>query len=88
MVEAGSYPAGTNTRKPGFPDDTNGGPVMLQRLTVRTPAQACLVDITGEVQNLVRATGVAEGTVLLYVPHTTCGSPSRRTPTPGCSTTC
>lgn len=56
---------------------------MLQRLTVRTPAQACLVDITGEVQNLVRAAGVAEGTVLLYVPHTTCGITIQENADPG-----
>lgn len=56
---------------------------MLQRLTVHTPAQACLVDITGEVQNLVRATGVAEGTVLLYAPHTTCGITIQENADPG-----
>ncbi len=56
---------------------------MLQRLMVRTPAQACLVDITGEVQNLVRAAGVAEGTVLLYVPHTTCGITIQENADPG-----
>lgn len=56
---------------------------MLQRLTVRTPAQACLVDITGEVQNLVRAAGVAEGTVLLYVPHTTCAITIQENADPG-----
>ncbi len=56
---------------------------MLQWLTVRTPSQACLVDITGEVQNLVRAAGVAEGTVLLYVPHTTCGITIQENADPG-----
>ncbi len=56
---------------------------MLQRLMVRTPAQACLVDITGEVQNLVRAAGVAEGTVLLYVPHTTCAITIQENADPG-----
>ncbi|MGB9634467.1 MAG: secondary thiamine-phosphate synthase enzyme YjbQ [Chloroflexaceae bacterium] len=56
---------------------------MLQRLMVRTPAQACLVDITGEVQNLVRAAGVAEGIVLLYVPHTTCAITIQENADPG-----
>jgi secondary thiamine-phosphate synthase enzyme len=56
---------------------------MLQRLTVRAPAQVCLVDITGEVQNLVRAAGVAEGTVLLYVPHTTCAITIQENADPG-----
>jgi hypothetical protein len=46
---------------------------MLQRLTIRTTAQECLVDITAEMRGAVQATGITEGTVLLYVPHTTCG---------------
>ncbi|MCS6883450.1 MAG: secondary thiamine-phosphate synthase enzyme YjbQ [Oscillochloridaceae bacterium] len=56
---------------------------MLQRLTVRTPAQACLVDITGEVRDLARAAGVTEGTVLLYVPHTTCAITIQENADPG-----
>lgn len=56
---------------------------MLQRLTVRTPAQMCLVDITGEVRDVVRTTGVTEGTVLLYAPHTTCGITIQENADPG-----
>ena len=56
---------------------------MLQRFTVRTPAQECLVDITNEVRNLVQATGIAEATALLYVPHTTCGITIQENADPG-----
>jgi secondary thiamine-phosphate synthase enzyme len=45
---------------------------MLHELSVATAAQECLVEITDEVANVVRASGIAAGTALLYVPHTTC----------------
>jgi secondary thiamine-phosphate synthase enzyme len=56
---------------------------MLQRLAVRTTAQECLVDITSEVGSAVQATGIAEGTALLYVPHTTCGITIQENADPG-----
>ena len=56
---------------------------MLQRFKVQTPAQECLVDITAEVRNLVQAMGIAEGTALLYVPHTTCGITIQENADPG-----
>ncbi|HMO59899.1 MAG TPA: secondary thiamine-phosphate synthase enzyme YjbQ [Roseiflexaceae bacterium] len=56
---------------------------MLQRLTVRTHAQECLVDITGEVRRAVQGAGVAEGTALLYVSHTTCGITIQENADPG-----
>lgn len=56
---------------------------MVQRLRVRTTAQACLVDITSEVRGVVQAAGVSEGTVLLYVPHTTCGITIQENADPG-----
>lgn len=56
---------------------------MLQRLTIRTTAQECLVDITAEVGSAVQATGIAEGTALLYVPHTTCGITIQENADPG-----
>jgi secondary thiamine-phosphate synthase enzyme len=56
---------------------------MLQRLTVRTPARECLVDITGEIDRAAQDAGVAEGTALLYVPHTTCGITIQENADPG-----
>ena len=56
---------------------------MLQRFTMRTPAQECLVDITDEVNSLVQTTGIAEGTALLYMPHTTCGITIQENADPG-----
>jgi secondary thiamine-phosphate synthase enzyme len=45
----------------------------LHELTIATPAQESLVEITREVGQIVQASGLAEGRALLYVPHTTCG---------------
>ncbi len=56
---------------------------MLQRLTVRTPARECLVDITAEVGRAAQEADVAEGTALLYVPHTTCGITIQENADPG-----
>lgn len=56
---------------------------MLQRLTVRTTARECLVDITAEIARVVAASGIAEGTALLYVPHTTCGLTIQENADPG-----
>ena len=56
---------------------------MLQRLTVRTRARESLVDITEDVQQAVAQAGVAEGTALLFVPHTTCGITIQENADPG-----
>ena len=45
---------------------------MLHELNIRSTAQECLVDITGEIARVVRESGVTAGTALLYIPHTTC----------------
>ena len=46
---------------------------MFEQLDVRTPAHACLVDITAQVQQAVSRSGVQEGVCHVYVPHTTAG---------------
>jgi secondary thiamine-phosphate synthase enzyme len=56
---------------------------MFQELTIHTSAQECLVDITDQVARLVRESGVAAGTALLYVPHTTCGITIQENADPG-----
>ena len=44
---------------------------MKTTITVKTKAKTELIDITSEVQRLVRSQGVADGLCMLYVPHTT-----------------
>jgi secondary thiamine-phosphate synthase enzyme len=56
---------------------------MLHELTIRTSAQECLVDITNQIARLVRESGVAAGTALLYIPHTTCGITIQENADPG-----
>jgi secondary thiamine-phosphate synthase enzyme len=46
---------------------------MTHTLSVRTGSRIELVDITGKVQEVVRAGGVAEGVCHLFVAHTTAG---------------
>lgn len=46
---------------------------MLHTLHVSTRSRAELVDITAQVQDMVRSSEVSEGICLVYVPHTTAG---------------
>jgi secondary thiamine-phosphate synthase enzyme len=45
----------------------------MVRLQVRTGSHAALVDITAEVQRVVRESGVQQGVCHVFVPHTTAG---------------
>jgi secondary thiamine-phosphate synthase enzyme len=56
---------------------------MLQELHIHTSAQECLIDITGEIQRVVRESGVAAGVALMYIPHTTCGITIQENADPG-----
>ena len=40
-------------------------------LKVKTGSKTELIDITSEIQNLVRSSSIKEGFCMLYVPHTT-----------------
>ena len=40
---------------------------------VKTPSRDAFIDITPNVQEEVRASGIRDGTVTVYVPHTTAG---------------
>ncbi len=42
-------------------------------LEVKTTERFQMVDVTGQVNEKLRRTGMINGDVLLYVPHTTCG---------------
>ncbi len=43
----------------------------METVTVKTKSREQLVDVTGQVRKVVGASGVKEGLVVLYVPHTT-----------------
>ncbi len=45
----------------------------MVRLQIRTGSHAELVDITAEVQRVVRESGVQQGVCHVFVPHTTAG---------------
>jgi secondary thiamine-phosphate synthase enzyme len=45
----------------------------MKTIHIKTKRRTQLVDITDEVQTVVRASGIKAGTCLLYVPHTTAG---------------
>lgn len=45
----------------------------MHTLDVRTRERDQFVDITDRVQEIVGSSGIAEGTVVVYVPHTTAG---------------
>ncbi|HYW26642.1 MAG TPA: secondary thiamine-phosphate synthase enzyme YjbQ [Terriglobales bacterium] len=45
----------------------------MRTLRVTTSHREQLVDVTAQVRDAVRATGVEEGTCLVASPHTTCG---------------
>lgn len=46
---------------------------MITEITVKTKTRIEFVDITSEVQRVVKQSGVNEGICYLYVPHTTAG---------------
>ncbi len=46
---------------------------MSESIEVRTPAHACLVDITGQVEQFVSRSGIRDGLCCIFVPHTTAG---------------
>lgn len=43
----------------------------LRELRVKTSARLSFIDITADIYNAVKETGVKEGTVLVFIPHTT-----------------
>ena len=55
----------------------------LQTMEVTTRRRHQFVDITAEVRSIVAASGVAAGTLLLYVPHTTCAVTIQENADPG-----
>jgi secondary thiamine-phosphate synthase enzyme len=56
---------------------------VIHELSISTHTQECFIDITSEVVRLVRQQGVSNGTVMLYVLHTTCGITIQENADPG-----
>ena len=54
-----------------------------QTIRVSTQGQMEMVDITRDVERIVASSGVDEGTVLLFVAHTTCGVTIQENADPG-----
>jgi len=46
--------------------------LMKEEFTVSTSRREEMVDITDRVRRVVRESGVSDGRVLVYIPHTTC----------------
>ena len=46
---------------------------MIERIQVRTAARDDWIDLTREVERVARASGLAEGVVTVFIPHTTAG---------------
>ncbi len=46
---------------------------MYHKISLRSTKREELIDITGDVRKVVRASGVKNGVCYLYVPHTTAG---------------
>ncbi len=47
--------------------------MIIQKITVRTASRTQFVDITRDIQDAVRASGLADGLCTVFVPHTTAG---------------
>ncbi len=45
----------------------------MHTVAVRTQSRCEMVDVTGELQQFVRESGVRQGAVIVFVPHTTAG---------------
>lgn len=46
---------------------------MLKEITIQTSTHTQILDITNQVQKVVRGSGVAEGLCCIFIPHTTAG---------------
>ena len=46
---------------------------MLKEITIKTNIQIQILDITAQVQKVVRESGIIEGLCCVFVPHTTAG---------------
>ena len=47
--------------------------IFSEKITVRSTGRASFVDITSEAKDFVRKSGITNGVLFVFVPHTTCG---------------
>ena len=47
--------------------------IEFEEFRVKTPEREILIDITNEINNLVRKSNIKEGVCRIYIPHTTAG---------------
>lgn len=45
----------------------------MKMITIQTPPKESLLDITGQVNEVVQSSGIKEGICVVFVPHTTAG---------------
>lgn len=45
----------------------------MKTITIQTPPKESLLDITGQVNEVVQSSGIKEGICVVFVPHTTAG---------------
>ena len=45
----------------------------MEKITVNTRDRTSMIDITGEIQNIVSKSDITSGTCFIFVPHTTAG---------------
>ena len=45
----------------------------MDQLTVKTHDRTEMIDVTGQVEEAIKAAGIQDGICMLYVPHTTAG---------------
>jgi len=44
---------------------------MLETFSVSTPSRECMVNIEGQIENIIAKMGVKSGICIIYIPHTT-----------------
>ncbi|MFX1558767.1 MAG: YjbQ family protein, partial [Promethearchaeota archaeon] len=47
--------------------------IVFEELKVKTPSREILMDISNEIQNIIRNSKVEEGVCRIFIPHTTAG---------------
>jgi len=43
----------------------------MKSISIKTHSQFCMINITSQIQNIVYESGIADGIVRVFVPHTT-----------------
>jgi secondary thiamine-phosphate synthase enzyme len=46
---------------------------MFEKFEVHTPEHSCLIDVTSQIDRMIKTRGIDEGVCYIFVPHTTAG---------------